>query len=241
MQNPSKPVMSLTPTQINVSSIGDTYTDVSGNTFAETSNQTRLLMASYVRTVNMIISGHVNAGTGSFRSFNFTDSAILGTSTTTSVTSVKLTLVSSALATNKNDYITLLVANSGAGNTVTIDEGGIIAADGFGSNGFSSLLNITTTTTGGGGYYKSLSYGLLKQTTGATCTIQPMTGIITSTINNPGFNIDVPFGTAQANTVFSMTPNVRITTGVSHIIASVTAISGTYALAMSYEINSELV
>ena len=123
-------VMAEISAQVNTSSTGDVYTDTAGDTYAETTNQTRMtLTASRLRDVVCYVSYHVNAGTGTIQLWNFTDSASLATATTTNVTETGKSLSSQFVSTNMGDALTLRVKNSGAGNTVTIDQGGMTEGD----------------------------------------------------------------------------------------------------------------
>lgn len=165
---PVSSVLALVACQVNRSSIADTYTDVVGGVFAETANQTRLTLGARTRIFTMKISGHVNATTGSFRQYNITDAGALGTTkTTTSVTEVSLSASTSTLDTNASDVVTIQVSNNTAGNTVTIDSGGMMDSD----------LQDTFTATGvkpvksfAGGLVSSVSFVLLEALSTSTYT-----------------------------------------------------------------------
>jgi hypothetical protein len=205
----STEIAALIPTQINVSSAGDTYTDVVGNTYAETANQTRMtLNATRVRSASMCVSGHVSAGTGSFQLFNFTDSASLGVKTTTSVTEVYLTFASSQVTTNNGDDITLRVKNSTAGATVTIDQGGMSDSDYCTS--FTAVYynyGIVFIT----GYAVGMSIGLMRGLSTGTSTVQLgyLVAVGQQAANMSLLSIGAAFGTAEANTVFTRTGTLK--------------------------------
>jgi len=233
-------VMPLTASQINVSSVGDTYIDVSGNTYAETINQTRTTMPSYIRTIGWSISGHVSAGTGSFQIWDQTSSTQIGVVTTTSTNEAHMT--SGSAATVANDLATLRVKNSGAGNTVTIDAGGFITYDSSYTLSGNAPGYFTITGTGGGGWYSRMSVVLLKSSTGATTTMQFQNGLVSTTIASPGNNIGSSFGTSQSNTVFTIIPDVKAYTGTSTAIQlNASALSGWFACGVSWELKNDLV
>lgn len=240
----STEVLSLITTQINVSSIGDTYTDVVGNTYAETVNQTRItLTAIRIRRITSIWSGHVSVGTGTFQLYNFTDGVSLGTGTTTSTSEVKIAYASSTVAGNKGDQITIRVKNSVAGGTVTIDGGGMIDSD---------LIGVDTDTVVHrqfnydffyGGYPVSLSVGILRGLSTATFTAQLEYRIYTGAGSETVYNaFGSTFGTVNAQTVFSITPTLKgffysnNPTPIGFNIIATNGIAEGYGIGISYQL-----
>ena len=215
----STELLALIAAQVNVSSIGDTYTDTAGDTYAETASQTRLTIGARPRAIVMVVSGHVSAGTGTFELRNFTDSASLGTATTTSTSEALLSgAVTSVLDTNTSDDITIRVKNSGAGGTTTIDGGGIAAGDivtnitAIGSN--NSLTPASGSNVTSGAWIASASIGLLKTPSTGTATFQVGIGThnqsFSATFTPALTNIGAAFGTTEANTVITRTPSQKI-------------------------------
>ena len=239
----STELLALTASQVNVSSIGDTYTDTAGNTYAETASQTRMTMtAAYARSLIMVLSGHVNANTGTFELWNNTDSAELGGSapTTTSTSEALISQLLSTLDTNSGDAITIRVKNSTAGSTVTIDGGGM--AEGTNSN--NSLNNITAISnniTGQppGGWATTVSVGVLKTpSTGTiTATFAPRISVqsVSSTITPPTYSLG---SVATANAVTTLTPTVKVASqGQLHV----TAIGGSnkWGFVLSFDVKAD--
>lgn len=122
-------VVSILTPIYNNSSVGQTYTDAAGDTYAELTNQTRPTMPSRLTGIGLVASAHVNAGTGTFQLWNQTDSASISTTTTTATSEAVISIGEQFATTNNNDSVTLRVKNSVAGNTVTLDFGGILIAD----------------------------------------------------------------------------------------------------------------
>ena len=209
----STEILALIASQVNVSSIGDTYTDTAGDTYAETASQTRLTIGARLRAIVMTLSGKVSAGTGTYQLWNFTDSASLGTATTTSTVEALLSAaVTSTLDTNTGDAITIRVKNSGAGGTTSIDGGGIAGGDTVASV---TAIGTTNATAPAGGWFASLSVGILKTPSTGTSTFQA--GLIvqnqgySATVTPAFYTIGATFGTTEANTVITRTPTVKIT------------------------------
>ena len=212
----STEVLALTAAQVNVSSIGDTYTDVAGDTYAETASQTRLTMSARLRIIIATLSGHVSANTGTFELFNFTDTASLATATTTSTGEALLTGMSSQLDTNISDAITIRVKNSVALGTTTIDGGGMAAGDSgnqnvttVGSNG----VALVPGNTYGSAWIADTSTALLKTPSTGTCTITiaaaVQNNVFSATVTPVDYDVGASFGTAEANTVVTRTPSQR--------------------------------
>jgi len=208
-------VYAIVNSQVNVSSIGSTYTDAAGNTYGETGSQTRLTMPALptLRVVVLRISWHVNAGTGTRELYNVTDGSSLSTGTTTSTTEVVAAALPSAAASNAGDSITIRLKNSGAGNTVTIDDGGMMEGD-YDFNLTSTGHKAVQTSTGEvwtAGYPSSYSIGLLRALSTATATFQFGTKSNVISISNPNYtNVGATFGTTEANTVITRTPTVKL-------------------------------
>lgn len=220
-------VFPLVACQINRSSIGDTYTDTVGNTFAETTHQTRITLGARTRLVTMKVSGHVSAGTGSFRLYNFTDSAALGsTQTTSSTTEVSLAVTTSQLDTNQGDAITIQVANNTALATVTIDSGGMMDSDDKGV--FSATGAVAANASNWDGPATIISYVFLEALSTSTFTAQlnsfaGSTGVAPGTANFRSVIANVDSARSTFGTVYSVTPingvhinsTVVVVTGVS--------------------------
>lgn len=240
--NASTEVVPLVASQINVSSIGDTYTDTVGDTYAETTNQTRMtITATRIRRLYGYVSGHVSAGTGTFQLWNFTDSTSLGTSTTTGTSETSISGIGFSITTNnKGDDITLRVKNSGAGGTVTIDAGGFIDGDTNWSAATSTgIKNIGSVF--GIGYATNLSIGVLKSFSTATLTSQ-----LAYQINNDTsgvellINIGDGFGTANANTVIERTPTLKIINfSTAQLILNITALAGNWVFPVSFNMYAD--
>lgn len=245
----STELLALIASQVNVSSIGDTYTDTAGDTYAETVSQTRLTMsAARVRSVALAVSGRVGAGTGTFQLWNFTDSASLTTQTTTSTSEALITVANSAVATNNGDAITIRVKNSGAGGTTTIDGGGMMDKD-------TAAAAITATTaasatgttiipaTSVSGYASSYSFALIKRPSTATITLEVQVNAILPDSNYQRMvTYGAAFGTSEANTVVSRTPTVKIgvwVTGLVNIVCSAISASASWVVGSSYELKAD--
>ena len=238
----STKLLALTATQVNVSSIGDTYTDTPGNTYAETASQTRItLTAAYVRAIIMVLSGHVNANTGTFELWNNTDSAELGGSapTTTSTSEALISQLVSTLDTNSGDNVTIRVKNSTAGSTITIDGGGI--AEGTNSSSFNNITTISDNIMGLSlaGWATTASVGTLKTpstgTITATFAAKVSVNSVSSTVTQPTYSLG---SVATANAVTTLTPTVKVTSdGQLHV----TAIGGSnrWGFVFSFDVNSD--
>lgn len=134
------------PMVYNDSSAGETYVDVAGDTYAELPSQTRTTAGAMPQVPSAFISGHVDAGTGTYQLWNHTDSASIRTVTTTSTSEAALNLNTIGPDTGAaSDEITLRVKNSGAGNSVTLDFGGFVV-NSLSNSGPSStgLLNFSS-------------------------------------------------------------------------------------------------
>ena len=229
----STAIFALIDPQVNVSSIGDTYTDTAGNTYAETTNQTRItLHASRVVNTGGSVSGHVSAGTGTFQLWNFTESSELANKTTTSTTEVNVgVLLTTAASSTLGDSITLRVKNSGAGGTITIDSGGITASD-IRSNPVITVISTTTVPPSlaapiAGTYISNFKYILLKCLSSSTITMQPS---IQGTQSFNYYNFGTQKTEADYNTIISescplkagsVTPNITVITGAWLFVGSV--------------------
>ena len=238
-------IMPLIPSQVNVSSIGDTYTDVAGDTYAETSSQTRLTMiAGRARTAMLNLGAHVSTGTGTFQLWNFTDSVELATTATTTSTSEALIANKvSTLDTNVSDAITLRVKNSNAGATVTIDSGGLGGGDTY-QNGITS---VTAAQIGGLAaqmghqWFAKISVAVLKVPSTGTLTAHIGTlvafNIISATATPASHYIGDAFGTTGANTVFTITPTVKVY--AQFLWRTAIGASNQWACLFSYEIRAD--
>ena len=239
----STELLALTASQVNVSSIGDTYTDTPGNTYAETASQTRMTMpAAYARSIIMVLSGHVNANTGTFELWNNTDSAELGGSapTTTATSEALISQLLSSLDTNSGDAITIRVKNSTAGSTITIDGGGI--AEGITSNAnTNNITAISNNITGmpSGGWATTASVGTLKTPSTGTITVTLAARIstltVSSTVTPPTYSLG---SVATANAVTTLTPTVKV---ASQLQLNVTAIGGSnrWGFVFSFDVNAD--
>lgn len=235
----STEIVALIPTQINVSSAGDTYTDVAGNTYAETANQTRLtLTAARTRAACWCCSGHVSAGTGSFELYNFTDSTSLGVATTTATSEANVAIAAtSAVSTNNGDDLTLRVKNSTAGATVTIDNGGIGDCDSAQTYQIAQL-NTTPVINIAPGYPVDMSFGLLKAL--STNTIALQLGYFGNTSDNfIALNIGNIYGTAEANTVFARTGTLKLFGYYYNLANRISAINGSHRLLTSFQLKAD--
>ena len=219
----STELLALTASQVNVSSIGDTYTDTAGDTYAETASQTRVtLSAARPRSVIQVVSAHVSAGTGTIQLWNFTDSASLATATTTATAEALLTQQRSVVATNNGDAITNRVKNSGAGGTFVVDGGGIAEGDynrnitgltfnNITTTGIDPLFSGSTASSGVdmGGWLADISIAILKTPSTGTLTATVGLGgtlLVDGTGNTNLESAGAAFGTAEANTVITRTP-----------------------------------
>ena len=235
----STEILALVASQVNVSSIGDTYTDTAGDTYAETASQTRMTEGARTRTIIMVLSGHVSAGTGTFQLWNFTDSASLATATTTSTTEALLTQASSQLDTNASDAITIRVKNSGAGGTTTIDGGGIADGEITLNNMTAIGINVASVA---GPWIGSISIGVLKT---------PSTGTLTAILEGVSLNLGLSatytppttsgagaaFGTAEANSVVTRNPTVKFHS--LYLRRSAIGASNRWGFTFSYQIKAD--
>jgi len=227
-------VCALQDPQVDTSCVGKTYTDVTGNTYAELSGQTRITLSS-TRTngVACRVSAHVNAGTGTVELYNFTDGTSLGTVTTTATSETLLAAITSTLAANKGDAITIRVKNSGAGNTITIDMGGMASGDAA----FVSPTTVALSSAGQvGGYITSWKFAVLKCTTATTFTIQPIQGSGGATTTIEPNNLGATFTQADHGTVLTRTPLYKLYG--SGLAFDITACSGTGLIVSSYEMKA---
>jgi hypothetical protein len=236
----STETLAMIAPQVNISSVGDTYTDTSGNTYAETTNQTRVTFSN-IRVVlsSAHISAHVSAGTGTLQFWNFTDSAELGTTTTTATSETTLSAITSnSVITNMGDAITLRVKNSGAGGTFTIDSGGVVCGDNTQQIGSASISSWGMTN---GGYPVSFQISIMKVISTATATMQlgSYSGTTPLNINSEQTtNIGDTFGTADFGTVVTRTPAVK-SFGGSGLVVLTTALSGTLKCGFSWQGKSD--
>jgi hypothetical protein len=235
-------VQTLIDPQVNISSVGDTYTDTVGNTYAETTNQTRLTMSNTrVQDLVMYGSGHVSAGTGTFEIYNFTDSASLGTKTTTATSEATFAMTRSLLTTNNNDAITIRVKNSGAGGTITIDSGGLISAD-----------RVLTQSAGPGadqiacwgGYMTAFKMAFAKAKSTTTCTGQLayMTGAgssVAATTTVRYDSIGAAWDESVDGTVFARTLTRKLTSNTQAVSAVWSAIGDNLFYGVSEEITAD--
>lgn len=170
----AKQLFTCTTPVWNTSSAGVTTIDVIGNTYAEPAGQTRITMPAYLSQICLFGSWHVSAGTGSVELFNFTDSASRNTQTTTSTTEVNFVGSVSTNTGDVGDAITMRVKNSGAGNSTTIDSGGMSAADNASltllSTGSARPIPIVGNSSATGILHKQLKILPMKGTTTATFT-----------------------------------------------------------------------
>lgn len=163
----------------NNSSAGQTYTDVAGDTYAELTNQTRITMPTErSQQVQLVGSGHVDAGTGTFQIYNFTDGSSLNTRTTTATSETVFPQTQgAAVSTNDGDDITIRVKNSGAGNTITLDFGGLATCDGYvqtnGTASFNDVSVFSTTGLSSGNFVcKNIKALVLKRHSTATFSVE---------------------------------------------------------------------
>lgn len=231
-------LISLIDPQVNMSSVGSSYTDSSGNTYAETASQTRITMSN-VRTqdIRMILSGKVSTGTGSFQLWNYTDSADLGTSTTTSTSTVVIAAKSSTnVATNLNDVITIRVKNSSAGGVTYIDGGGIVTGDAVQFINSVAAQNIIYPPSGSGGFYTNIKFAVLIQATNTTFTTQPAYYILYNGSNQAFTNIGNTFSNSDAGTVITRTPTflVPVTGAASGIAMNTSAFANGVTSCLGY-------
>lgn len=158
----------------NTSSSGVTTTDSVGDTYQEPSGQTRVTMPAYQSDLNIYGEWHVSAGTGTIQLYNFTDSSSVQTGTTTSTTATTMPNLLSTANANISDSVTLRVKNSGAGNTITIDYGGLIQADDTSTSGLSTSTAKTLTFASGSsslwGFPKTIKFMPIKKNSGTTFT-----------------------------------------------------------------------
>lgn len=222
-------VQAISDPQVNTSSQGVTTVDTAGNTYQEPAGQTRMTLPARICQVGARFSGHVSAGTGTYELYNFTDSTSLSTVTTTATTETILNAVVSSVVTNFGDTITLRVKNSGAGNSTTIDVGGMISGDGP----FSTITLGYNTQSISGGYCSSWKFILLKVGSTSTVTLQPTIGFGGQAPNLTRSDLGGTFTGADASTVLTRTPIYKATNGLYFYCS---AISGTFIVMSSYEI-----
>jgi hypothetical protein len=233
--NPSGGVSStvlktLVDPQVNISSVGDTYTDTAGNTYAETTNQTRITTnAVYKRYVALKVSGHVSAGTGSYELRNYTQSTS-GTAVTTTATSeaaIAATTVT-VQVTTLADVITIRVKNSGAGGTTTIDSGGMVEADSLVDVSTTGYKNTIATLPG---WANALKYLSLAGLSTASVTVQP----VYSTAYITAFNyLNMGSPSSTLNTVINIPLTQKLYLGAgSQIQLNISALTGQILMAIA--------
>ena len=231
---PKTIIKALADPQLNRSSVGDTYVDVAGNTYAETTHQTRVTSnALYKRYIVMKISGHVSAGTGTFALYNQTTGATYGTVTTSSASEVALAATNTTNQTqNLGDVYTIKVKNSNAGESITIDDGGLVEAD--------SVTEVTTNNkwvvNAALPYWISRwKVATLTGLSTTSVTLQPTGG------NNGGgavFNLPFNIGASytELNTIREITVPYKLTNSNMAALGVVTSsISGQLLIAYAYE------
>lgn len=228
--------MALVASQLNVSSIGDTYTDVAGDTYAETASQTRITMGARTRQIGAPLGGKVGAGTGSFQAYNFTDSQQMGSTTTTSTSETILLPISATQSdAHRNDAITIRVKNSNAGATTTINAGGLMEGDFCVSlTYYAELLSSPQ----GHAWYGDSSWALIKTPSTGTITAYISTWVsnigLTATANNPSFIIGAAL---SENVVNSRIPTVKAYAFSSRVTAM--GSSNRWGLAASFQIKAD--
>lgn len=234
-------VQAMIDPQVNISSQGVTTTDTVGNTFQEPAGQTRMtLPASRTVSCGTRLSGHVSAGTGTFELYNVTDATSLGMITTTATTETILTVLNvTTFASFKGDQLTIRVKNSGAGNTTTIDCGGMYSSD-------TTLNPFTSASLGNvlgscvGGYPSSIKLAVLKGSTTSTFTIQPAQFVGGN--GNPATTLNLGSAITEAahGTVVTLTPSYRIF-GSGVVGVTATAVFGTCCVFMSFEVKADAI
>jgi hypothetical protein len=244
--------------QVNVSSAGVTTTDTVGNTYAEPAGQTRITADSDRSRVPCAkISGHVDAGTGTFQLWNQSTSTSIATRTTTATGEAALASLDGAITTlAAAALLTLRVKNSGAGGTVTIDAGGMVLADdggtaagqqptatGTGQTPFSEAAASPSKFGPGGVWFSKTSIVLLKAF--STGTISTTFGFIApTTVGTAVFanftSLSGVLTEANANVATVANPAVKIG-AIGAFIMKTTAIStaGHFWASFGYELSAD--
>jgi hypothetical protein len=224
----------LVDPQINISSVGDTYTDTAGNTYAETTNQTRMTTnAVYKRYVVFKGSGLVGANTGTIQLWNFTQSGEIANKTTTATSETTIAMTTAAAVTALADVITLRVKNSNAGGTFQILAGGMLEAD--------SILEITATGSSNVPVFGNLSWLnswkviIIKGISTATITLQPYT-----TLTNGLITYNIGSAISTLNSVQTITINNKFYNSQNAACKyNTSAIAGQAAIASAFGISAD--
>lgn len=242
----STELMAIVDPQFNVSSAGTTTVDGPGDTYAEPAGQTRMTMtATRTRQVRAYGSGHVSAGTGTFQLFNFTDSASLGTNTTTATgETAQVPNSQSVASTNDGDAITLRVKNSGAGNSTSIDDGGMFEGE--------QDMATTVTSTGNkaawdmathAGWIGTYKFSFVRALTTTTCTMQLAVKPhpkVSPTGTTTYYNIGASMTESSLGSVVDRSPTVKLyPDGANWLWLRVTALSGNFGYAVGAQIKAD--
>lgn len=234
--------------QFTVASAGESYTDVAGDTYAELPSQVRLTMDSTVAQMSIFAgSGHVSAGTGYFQVYNHTDGVELAARSTTSTTEVALTPVANTNASgiNLGDEITLRVKNTSAGESVTLDFGGILLAGTYRiysapntsySSSLSGSINVPSSGTGPySSYIKNIKVLPFAYSSGTTYTAQIKTGTRSVMGQTLTANLGGSITESDNNTVITRNPSHK-TGSASSLGIEVSAASGHVLLALNTDL-----
>lgn len=161
-----------------------TYVDVAGATFVEVPGQVRITLSTLRRqAAGCQWTGHVSANTGSVQFYNVTKAADIFTATCTSVTEVIIGTNVAQLITTTNttpgDVLTVRTKNSNAGQSQSIDSGGIMSGDslnvGSGTGGTTTVTGLVSSGITGGVVTK-IQMGVLKLGSDATFTLRILQG-----------------------------------------------------------------
>jgi hypothetical protein len=199
----------LVDPQINISSVGDTYTDTTGNTYAETTNQTRLTTtAAYKRYISGKLGVHVNANTGTVQLYNFTTSTESSNKTTTATSEETLAAFTvTTQPTTAGDIYTLRVKNSNAAGTFTIDAGGMIEGDSITeitADGWKSGLLLSR-----GGFFNSLKLAIVKGLSTASLSLQPAIDILSNNTTSLGLFYSIGSAITTLSSVQTISVSVK--------------------------------
>jgi hypothetical protein len=232
----------------NLSSVGDTRVDTAGDTYGESTNQTRMTLSNTrFSQVNAALKAHVSAGTGSFQLWNNTDSTSISVQTTTSTTAINLSSLSSPTPSVnqacKGDAMTIRTKNSGAGNSCTIDGGGMIAGDMVSSTIYTGVNDIALGQLVTGGIISGVKLLFIKLGASDTITARVVHKVQTGAVSQE--KAYVVYGgnltEADVNTVISRTPTVwgftaNNASNGGGIIVEISALSGSFYFAHSVQV-----
>lgn len=158
-----------------------TYVDVAGATYVEVPGQVRVTLSTLRRrSAGVAWSVHVSANTGNIQFYDVTKAADIFNVNFTSLTEVTVGTAIQALITATNttpgDVLTVRTKNSNAGESVTVDSGGILEGDlvnnGSGTAFLSGTLTGLILQSAPGGVIQKVQIAILKVATDVTFNIR---------------------------------------------------------------------